>query len=136
VRDSATFPGVVPGPTDEYGVGAYRNLELSNAGSSMIRWALGIGPASSWKESRVQVDSKDGFTLLAWNRKPVAKAAFEVSAKEAGLKGDGRVFEVRLDGPSYRQPAEFAVSWKADGIGLVVNRPGTLRPDYGTVRPG
>src|SRR5262249_33525735 len=36
----------VPGKMDLLGTGAYRSLELSNAGSSMLRWALAIRPGS------------------------------------------------------------------------------------------
>src|SRR5262249_17293527 len=84
----------VPGPTDEYGVGAYRSLELSNAGSSMLRWALAIGPGSTWREARIQRHSKDGFTLQAWNRMPQAKPTVKVTAKDAGLKSEGDVLLV------------------------------------------
>jgi hypothetical protein len=42
----------VPGPTDDSGTGAYRRLELSNAGSSMLRWALGIRPGSKWAKAK------------------------------------------------------------------------------------
>jgi hypothetical protein len=40
----------VPGPVDPTGTSAYRSLELSNAGSSMLRWALHIRPGSKWQE--------------------------------------------------------------------------------------
>src|SRR5438270_7552278 len=36
----------VPGQPDAWAVGAYRGLELSNAGSPMLRWALDIRPGS------------------------------------------------------------------------------------------
>ena len=51
----------VPGPTDPTGTGAYRSLELSNAGSSMLRWALHIRPGSkrlSGKISRKTMGSQ------------------------------------------------------------------------------
>jgi hypothetical protein len=125
----------VPGPTDEYGVGAYRNLELSNAGSSMLRWALAIRPGSCWRESKVLRPAKDAFRLQAWNRKPQAKPSFTVTAKDAGLKSDGEVLHIQLNGPAFRLPAEVEVSWTADKIALKVGRPATIRLDYGTLRP-
>jgi hypothetical protein len=124
----------VPGPTDDYGVGAYRSLELSNAGSSMLRWALAIRPGSRWQEAKVR-RGKDGFRLQAWNRKPSARPTFKVTAADAGLKGDGDALQVRLDGPAFRLPAEFAVSWAAGKVSLTVSRPAQVRLDYGVLRP-
>jgi hypothetical protein len=125
----------VPGPIDEYGVGAYRNLELSNAGSSMIRWALGIRPGSLWRESKVQIAPKDGFTLRAWNRKPQAKPVFKVTAKDAGLKAEGDVLVVQLGSAAFRVPSEVGVTLAADRVSLVVSGPAKIRVDYGTLRP-
>src|SRR5262249_23025287 len=51
----------VPGQPDAWAVGAYRSLELSNAGSSMLRWALDIRPGSKWLESKVERLPKEGF---------------------------------------------------------------------------
>jgi hypothetical protein len=125
----------VPGPTDEYGLGAYRSLELSNAGSSMLRWALAIGPGSTWREAKVQRYPKDGFTLQAWNRKPQAKPTVKVTAKEAGLKAEGEVLLVQLNGPAFRLPSEFKVSWTADKASLIVSGPAKIRLDYGVLFP-
>jgi hypothetical protein len=125
----------VPGPTDEYGVGANRNLELSNAGSSMLRWALAIRPGSTWQEAKVQRRPKDGFTLQAWNRKPQATPTVKISAQDAGLKADGDVLQVQLNGPAFRLPAEVEVSWTADRVSLKVSKSAKLRLDYGVLRP-
>jgi hypothetical protein len=125
----------VPGPADEYGLGAYRNLELSNAGSSMIRWALAIRPGSYWHETKVERRPKDGFTLQAWNRKPLAKPTVKVSARDAGLKPEGDVLVVQMNGPAYRLRAEFQVSWTGNKVSILVNRPAKVRLDYGMVRP-
>src|SRR5262249_27761740 len=122
-------------PTDEYGVGAYRNLELSNAGSSMLRWALAIAPGSSGQEAKVQRNPKNGFTLQTWNRKPQAKPTFRVTAKDAGVKSEGDVLEVQLNGPAFRLPAEFEVTWAADKLLLKVSKPAKLRLDYGALHP-
>jgi hypothetical protein len=124
----------VPGSTADYGVGAYRCLELSDAGSSMLRWALAIRPGSRWQESRVQKLPRDGFRLQAWNRKPLAKPTIKVAAADAGLKADGDVLHVQLNGPAYRLPAEFAVSWTAGKVSLTVSRPARIRLDYGVLR--
>jgi hypothetical protein len=131
----STASCLMSGPLDEYGVGAYRNLELSNAGSPMLRWALGIRPGSSWRESKVEPRPKDGFTFRAWNRKPQAKPTFNVTAKDAGLKSEGEVLVVQLDGAAFRLPTEVAVSWTSDSVSLVVNRPVKIRLDYGVLRP-
>jgi hypothetical protein len=125
----------VPGPTDEYGLGAYRSLELSNAGSSMLRWALAIRPGSTWREAKVQRRPKDGFTLQAWNRKLQAKPTAKVTAKDAGLKSEEDVLVVQLNGPAFRLPSEVEVSWTADKVSLVVSRPAKLRLDYGVLCP-
>jgi hypothetical protein len=125
----------VSGSIDEYGVGAYRNLELSNSGSSMLRWALAIRPGSSWRESKVELRPKDGFVLRAWNRKPQAGPTFKVAAKDAGLKSEGDVLVAQLNGPAFRLPSEVAVSWTANKVALVVSRPVKIRLDYGVLRP-
>jgi hypothetical protein len=138
VADLATWSAAscqVPGPTDEYGLGAYRNLELSDAGSPMIRWALAIRPGSSWQEAKVQRRPQDGFTLQAWNRKPLAKPTMKVTAQEAGLKSNGDVLQVHLNGPAFRLPAEVGVSWTANKVALLVSKPVKLRLDYGVLRP-
>jgi hypothetical protein len=125
----------VPGPTDDYGLGAYRSLELSNAGSSMLRWALAIRPGSRWQEARVRRRAKDGFWLQAWNRKPLVKPTLRVAASEVGLKADGEVLRAQLEGPAFRLPAEFDVSWTAGKVSLTVSRPARVRLDYGVLRP-
>jgi hypothetical protein len=126
---------VATSPMDEYGVGAFRSLELSNAGSSMICWALGIHPGSRWNESKLQLKEKTNFTLQTWNRKPLAKPTTKVSAKDLGLTAKGDVVEVQLQGPAYRTPAEVRVTWGSDGIGLYVSQPVKLRLDYAAFVP-
>jgi hypothetical protein len=125
----------VPGQPDAWAVGAYRSLELSNAGSSMLRWALGIRPGSKWVESKVERLPKNGFRLQTWNRLPQAKPTVKLTAKEAGLKSDAEVLHVQLNGPAFRLPAEFEVSWTLDTIALRVSRPAKIRLDYGVLRP-
>jgi hypothetical protein len=126
----------VPGPTDDYGLGAYRSLELSNAGSSMLRWALGIRPGSSWQEVKVAKRAQDGFKLQAWNRKPLARPVIKVAAKDAaGLNSERDVLHAQLNGPAFRLPAEFEVSWKAGKISLTVNKSAKVRLDYAVLRP-
>lgn len=74
--------------------------------------------------------------MQAWNRLPQAKPTVKVTAKEVGLKSDGQVLQVQLNGPSYRMPTEFAVSWTGDTITLDVSRPAKVRLDYGILHPG
>src|SRR5262249_60086358 len=68
----------VPDPGDDSGTGAYRSLELSNASSSMLRWALGIRPGSRWLETHLERLPGDGFRLKAWNRRPRATPTVSV----------------------------------------------------------
>jgi hypothetical protein len=129
----------VPGDPDGFGVGAYRSLELSNAGSSMLRWALGIRPGSKWLESlvyrRQPIERFRSFGLLAWNRLPQAKPLVKVTTSDVGLKGEAEVLQVRLDGPAFRQPAEFGVTWSADKVSVRVSRPARVRLSYRVLRP-
>jgi hypothetical protein len=124
----------VPEPVDDYGVGPYRSLELSNAGSSMLRWALDIRPGSSWQERKVE-PHKDGFTLLAWNRKVRAKPSFKISAKDAGQKGDADVLQVDFGEPAFRLPAEFDIALAASKIVVKANKPAKITLDFGALRP-
>jgi hypothetical protein len=125
----------VPGQPDAWAVGAYRSLELSNAGSSMLRWALDIRPGSKWQESKVQRAGENGFRLSAWNRLPKARPTFKVAAKDAGLKGDADVLQVQLQTAAYRLPAEFHAAWIADKVTLKVGKPAKVRLYYRVLRP-
>jgi hypothetical protein len=125
----------VPGPVDDYSLGAYRSLELSNGGSSMLRWALGIRPGSKWQEAKLQKLPKDGFKLQAWNRKPLAKPVFKVAAKDAGLKSDADVLHVQLNASAFRQPAEFEVTGTNKMLSLKVSKPAKIRLAYRVLRP-
>jgi hypothetical protein len=125
----------VPGRPDAWAVGAYRGLELSNAGSSMLRWALDIRPGSKWLESKVQRLGDKGFRLQAWNRLPKEKPTIKVAAKDVGFKAETDVLHVQLNGPAFRLPSEVEVSWTADKVALVISRPVKIRLDYGVLRP-
>jgi hypothetical protein len=138
VGDLATWSAAtsqVPEPTDLSGTGAYRSLELSNGSSSMIRWALGIGPGSKWLESRVERRGPEGFRLQVWNRLPQAKPTIKLAAKDVGLKSEMELMQVQLGAPAFRQPAELDVSWKGDQVSLKVSRPATIRLSYRALRP-
>jgi hypothetical protein len=125
----------VSGQRDPLGTGPYRSLTLSNGGSSMLRWALAIGPGSRWLESRVQRLSQSGFRLQAWNRQPQMKPTIKLTAKDIGLKADAKALQVQLQGPSFRQPAEFEAAWTADRVSLKVSRLATVRLSYRVLRP-
>jgi hypothetical protein len=125
----------VPGPKDESGTGPYRSLELSNGGSSMLRWALGIKPGSKWLESKVQTFPQKGFRLQAWSRLPLEKPTLKVGAKDVGLKVDGDVLQAQLAGPAFRQPAEFEVTWTANAVALKVSKPAKIRLAYHVLHP-
>jgi hypothetical protein len=117
------------------GTDAYRSLELSNAGSSMLRWALDIRPGGKWLESRAERLEKTGFRLRAWNRLPQAKPTIKVAAKDVGLKGDAEVMQVQLHGPAFRQPTEFEVTWSEDRVLLKLSKPAKVRLAYRVLRP-
>jgi hypothetical protein len=126
----------VPGKMDGFGTDAYRTLTLSNGGSAMLRWALGIRPGSKWLESRVERLPKSGFRLQAWNRLPQAKPTLKVPAKDLGLKADADVLHVQLLGPAFRQPAEFDLVWSAKKVSLTVSKPARIRLSYRVLQPG
>jgi hypothetical protein len=125
----------VHGPTDPTGTSAYRSLELSNAGSSMLRWALAIRPGSKWLESKVERLPQKGFRLQAWNRLPQAQPTVKLAAQDVGLQGKAEVLQVQLSGPALRQPAEFEVTWTADKVSLKVSKPAKVRLSYRVLRP-
>ena len=125
----------VPDQTDAPGTGPYRSLELSNAGSSMLRWALGIRPGGKWLESRVQRLQPDGFQLQAWNRLPHANPTVKVAAQDVGLQAKADVLQVQLTEPAFREPAEFEVTWAADKVSVKVTRPARIRLSYRVLRP-
>jgi hypothetical protein len=125
----------VPDKPGGNGVGAYRSLELSNGGSSMLRWALDIRPGSKWLESKVQRLGDRGFQLQAWNRLPKEKPSIKVAAKEVGLKSEAEVLQVQLSEPAFRQPAEFKVTWTADAAHVIVSNPATIRLYYRVLGP-
>jgi hypothetical protein len=125
----------VPNPADASGTGPYRTLELSNAGSSMLRWALAIRPQSKWLESKVQRLEQKGFRVQAWNRLPQAKPTIKLAAADIGLKGEAEPFQVQLTGPAFRQPAEFEVTWTDSKVSLKVSRPAKIRLSYRLLRP-
>jgi hypothetical protein len=125
----------VPGPTDEYALGAYRSLELSNGGSPMLRWALGIQPGSKWQEAKVRRLPKDGFKLQTWNRLPQAKPDFNVAARNVGLKSDADVLQVKLNGAAFRQPAEFEVTGTDKMLSFKASKPAKIRLAYRVLRP-
>lgn len=118
----------VPGPVDRSGTGAYRQLILSNGGSTMVRWAFDIRAGNRWLESKVSLlATGNGFSLRAWNRLPLAQPKFTVTAKEAGLSGDSPVLEAQLLGPAYREPAEFEVKRKGDLVQVKASRAAKIR---------
>jgi hypothetical protein len=131
---AATRPS--PGRTPSPGTGPYRRLELSNAGSSMVRWALGIRPGGKWLESKVdRLADEKGFRLQAWNRLPKATPTMTLTAKDVGLSSEADVLQVQLSGPAFRQPAEFEVTGTAGALVLNVSRPAKVRLAYRVLRP-
>jgi hypothetical protein len=125
----------VPGQENPFGTSAYRSLELSNGGSSMLRWALGIRPGGKWLESRVDRLPEGGFRLRAWNRRPKEKPTVKVAAKDAGLQAEAAVLQVQLSGPAFREPAAVELTGTADTLSLKVSKPVKVRLAYRVLRP-
>jgi hypothetical protein len=125
----------VPGPVDNSGTGAYRSLELSNAGSSMLRWALDIRPDSMWLETKVERLGQSGFRYRAWNRKPLEKPVLKMTSEDIRLAANADVLQMTLQGPAFRQPAEIDVTWAAAAVSLKVSKPAKIRLSYGVIRP-
>lgn len=110
------------------GTAPYRRLELSNAGSSMVRWALGIRPNEKWLKTRLHpLPKQKGFRLEAWNRLPQKTPTILVSAKELGLEVKADVLEVKLQGAAFRQPAVFAVTRDARTATVKVTHAAKIR---------
>jgi hypothetical protein len=126
----------VPGQARVSGTSPYRRLILSNATSSMVRWALDIRPGNKWLESKTErLEKSAGFRLQAWNRLPLARPTLHVAAKDAGLKSEADVLEVQLSGPAFRQPAEFQVTQTPDQVTVTAGKPAKIRLSYRTLRP-
>jgi hypothetical protein len=125
----------VPGHAFSPGVDAYRGLELSNAGSSMLRWALAIRPGSKWAESKIERRPDRRFRLQAWNRLPRSRPAVKVTAEEVGLQAKSDVLTVELQAPAFREPAVFEVTGGADNLALRVTSPAKVRLAYRALRP-
>jgi hypothetical protein len=125
----------VPGQTDGSGTGAYRGLELSNAGSSMLRWALGIRPGGKWLETKVQRLPEKGFRLQAWNRLPQRTPNIKLTAQEVGLKSEAEVLQIEFSSPAFRQPAEVEVTWTTNKVSVKVSRLAKIRLSYRVLQP-
>jgi hypothetical protein len=126
----------VPGQGRHMGTSPYRTLTLSNAGSSMIRWALDIRPGNKWLESKVQpLADQRGFRVQAWNRLPLARPAIKVAARDAGLKADGDVLEVQLLAAAYRRPLEIEVTRAPGKATFRASSPAKVRASYRVLCP-
>jgi hypothetical protein len=124
----------VPGHADPSGIGAYRSLELSNAGSSMLRWSLDIRPGSKWLEYKVNRRRSGGFKVHVWNRVPQAERVIKIAGLDVGLKTKARVLDIQPQEPAFRQPAEFEVIWTADTISVRVSKAAKVRLVYRLLR--
>ena len=124
------------GQADRLGTAPYRRLIISNAGSSMVRWALDIRPGNKWLDFKVRpLDAQKSFRLQAWNRLPLAQPTVKVTAHDAGMKAEGEVLQVQLLAPAYRQPAEFEVTRAVDKVSLQASAPAKIRLFYRTLYP-
>lgn len=117
------------------GTGPFRRLELSNAGSSMVRWALDIAPGSRWFESKVERLKPDGFRVRVWNRLPKSRPTAVVHSEEVGLKAGDEVLRVTAMAPAFRQPIEIEVLSAADKIVLKISKQVALRIDLQSLQP-
>lgn len=118
-----------PGRILSAGTGPFRKLELSNAGSSMVRWALDIAPGTRAFESQVERLPPDRFRLRVWNRLPKSQPTAIVRSEDIGLKAGDEVLRATALMPAYRQPIDIEVSPSTDKIVLKVNKPTALHLD-------
>jgi hypothetical protein len=131
---AATRPATTRLPSA--GTGPFRKLELSNAGSSMVRWALDIRPGSRWLESKVQRLDPVGFQLRIWSRLPNAQPVVTVRADEIGLSSRDDVLEARPGGPAFREPLMIEVKPAERSLALTVSKPVKLRLYHRKLLPG
>jgi hypothetical protein len=126
----------VPGQALHTGTGPYRGLELSNSGSSMLRWALDIRPGGKWLEFKVApLPRQKGFRLSAWNRLPKAQPAITLTARDVGLPSESDVLKVQLSGPAFRQPFQIEVTPKGDRLSVKFSRGLTIRLSHRVLCP-
>ncbi|MBI1311087.1 hypothetical protein GC176_07240 [bacterium] len=124
-----------PGRVLSAGTGPYRRLELSNAGSSMVRWALDMSPGSRWFETKVERLKPDGFRLQIWNRLSRSRPTAVVHSEDLGRKAGDEILRAVAEIPAYREPIEIAVSPGDKTVGLKVSKPVTLRLQLHAMQP-
>jgi hypothetical protein len=117
------------------GTSPYRGLELSNAGSAMLRWALGIRPGSKAVESKVEKLGEKKFRIQIWSRLTSAKAVVKVTGKDLGLKDESEVLTVTLPQPAYREPVEIELTWTADVVAVEVEKVVVIKLAYRVLQP-
>jgi hypothetical protein len=153
VEWSAATPPHVRGPGDAAGGLPDRDLGLAESGCYLLRWALGIGSASSaagkrlasnWFEYRVEPSAdKTGFCVRLWNRLPWTAPSLALSTRDVGLvatggKGNAQLplLWLRSTEPAYREPLVIDVqSPTPRQIIVQVNRRVRLRLHYTAFRP-
>lgn len=112
-----------PGRVLSAGTGPFRKLELSNAGSSMVRWALNIAPGSRWFETSIERPSPTGFRLQIWNRLPKSRPTAVVRGTDLGRKSDDEVLRATPTAPAFREPVTVVVSSTAGKIAIQTDKP-------------
>lgn len=122
---AATRPA--PSRVPNMSTGPFRKLELSNAGSSMVRLALDIRPGSRWLESKIDRLQPSGFQVRIWNRLPKARPTVTVRSESIGLPPGDELLSAIIDGPAFRKPIEIEVKPSEDKISLRLSKATTLR---------
>jgi hypothetical protein len=117
------------------GTGPFRKLELSNAGSSMVRWALDIRPGSRWLESNVQKLEPTGFQMRIWQRLPKSSPVVTVRSDEIGLPAGSDVLEARPSGPAFREPLLIEAKPVGRSLAISANKPVKLRLYHRQLQP-
>jgi hypothetical protein len=130
---AATRPAAGRNPNAS--TGPFRKLELSNAGSSMVRWALDIHPGSRSLESKVQRLPPNGFQLRIWNRLPKAQPMVTVRSEEIGLKAGDELLRASPNGPAFRQPIVIEVKPTAENVLVSVSKSAKVRLFHPQVQP-
>jgi hypothetical protein len=110
-----------PAPLFPLGTGPYRSLTIE---TPILRWALGIRPASKWFEYQVEPQPKrQGFQLLAWNRMASANPVIHLTGQDVGLSSTAEIAQVELHSAAYRVPIEIQCGRSGAGALVQVSRP-------------
>jgi len=124
-----------PGRVLSAGTSPFRKLELSQAGSSIIRWALDISPGSRAFATKTERLPENGFRLQIWNRLAKSQPIAVVRSEEIGLKAGNEVLRAVPSVPAYRRPITVEITPRTDVIALKIDNSAKLRVNPRALQP-